>query len=177
MTVLSQCPSLAVVYPEVAPRKELAVLPIQTILHPTDFSECSNGAFQIACSLARDHGARVVLVHVTSELFVAVPFVTIPPDPGYVREQLNKQLADLQPSEPDLRVDRYLREGDPATEILRLAHEIQSDLIVMGTHGRTGLGRLLVGSVAEQVLRKAFCPVLTVKTPLAKAPSAVVATS
>jgi len=62
-------------------------------------------------------------------------------------------------------------EGDVATEILRLAQETGSDLIVMGTHGRTGLARLLMGSVAEQVVRKAPCPVLTVKTPFPAAPA------
>lgn len=144
------------------------MLSFRTILHPTDFSECSNYAFQVACTLARDPGARLVLVHVTSNLVVAVPFVTIPPDPVDIREQLQKQLAALQPSEPGLQVERHLREGDPATEILRLAQETHADLVVMGTHGRTGLGRLLVGSVAEQVLRKAPCPVLTVRTPLSQ---------
>ena len=144
------------------------MLSFRTILHPTDFSECSNYAFHVACSLARAHGTRVILVHVTSDLVALVPFVTLPPDPSDIREQLQKQLSDLQSSEPDVRIDRHLREGDPGTEILRLAQEIKCDLIVMGTHGRTGLGRLLVGSVAEQVLRKAPCPVLTVKTPLPK---------
>lgn len=141
------------------------MLSFRTILHPTDFSECSNYAFQIACSLAREHGARIVLAHVTSSVVIAAPFVTIPPEPVDVREQLQKELADLQPSEPGLAIDRYLRDGDPATEILSLAHDVGADLIVMGTHGRTGLGRLLMGSVAEQVLRKASCPVLTVKAP------------
>jgi hypothetical protein len=56
--------------------------------------------------------------------------------------------------------------GDPASAILRVTQELPADLIVMGTHGRTGLGRLLMGSVAEQVVRKAPCPVVTVKTPL-----------
>jgi nucleotide-binding universal stress UspA family protein len=62
-----------------------------------------------------------------------------------------------------IRVEHHLREGDPATEILALAQEIGCDLIVIGTHGRTGVGRLLMGSVAEAVLRRAPCPVLTVK--------------
>jgi nucleotide-binding universal stress UspA family protein len=61
-----------------------------------------------------------------------------------------------------------LQEGDPATEILRIAQECKCDLIVMGTHGRTGVARLLMGSVAEHVVRKAECPVLVVKTPLPK---------
>ena len=64
-----------------------------------------------------------------------------------------------------------MKEGDPATEILQFAQQIKCDLIVMGTHGRTGLGRLFLGSVAEQVLRKAPCAVLTVKTPVAASSS------
>jgi nucleotide-binding universal stress UspA family protein len=56
--------------------------------------------------------------------------------------------------------------GDPAAEILRVAQAVKADLIVLGTHGRTGLGRLLMGSVAEQVVRRAPCPVVTVKAPL-----------
>jgi nucleotide-binding universal stress UspA family protein len=68
-------------------------------------------------------------------------------------------------------VDRLVLEGLPAAEILGLAQKVRSDLIVMGTHGRTGLGRLLMGSVAEQVVRHARCPVLTVKAPSRKAAS------
>jgi nucleotide-binding universal stress UspA family protein len=64
-----------------------------------------------------------------------------------------------------LPVERRLEEGDPVTQILGIAEEESCDLIVMGTQGRTGLGRILMGSVAEQVMRKATCPVLTVKMP------------
>jgi nucleotide-binding universal stress UspA family protein len=74
-------------------------------------------------------------------------------------------LRQLQPSDPALHVEYRLEEGFAATEILRLAEEAKADLIVMGTHGRTGLSRLVLGSVAEQVVRKARCPVLTVKAP------------
>jgi hypothetical protein len=66
----------------------------------------------------------------------------------------------------DARAERRLEEGDAVTEILRVAEEAPADLIVLGTHGRTGLARLLMGSVAEQVVRRAPCPVLTVKAPL-----------
>jgi nucleotide-binding universal stress UspA family protein len=68
-------------------------------------------------------------------------------------------------------LEHRLVEGDAATVILQVATEIKCDLIVMGTHGRTGLSRLLMGSVAEQVVRNASCPVLTVKTPQHEAPS------
>ena len=144
------------------------MLPIQVILHPTDFSESSGGAFQFACSLARDYGARLVVVHVTPNSIVAVPLVTIPAEPVDVRERLLEELASLRSPDPKVSLERHLKEGDPATEILQFAQQIRCDLIVMGTHGRTGL---IVGSVAEQVLRKAPCAVLTVKTPVAVASS------
>jgi quercetin dioxygenase-like cupin family protein len=69
-------------------------------------------------------------------------------------------------------VEHRLAEGDPAEEVLRLASALRCDLIVMGTHGRTGLGRILTGSVAEAVLRKADCPVMVVRTPLGPTPEA-----
>ena len=147
------------------------MLPIRVILHPTDFSEGSGCAFQFACALARDYGARLVLIHVTPTPIVPVPFVTIPAEPVDVREKLLEQLANMRSSDSILTMERHLKEGDPATEILQFAEHIRCDLIVMGTHGRTGLGRLFVGSVAEQVLRKASCAVLTVKNPVAVASS------
>jgi nucleotide-binding universal stress UspA family protein len=98
---------------------------------------------------------------------VAVPFVTIPAEPVDVREQLLEQLANVQSRDPNVAVEHHLKQGDSATEILQYAQQIKSDLIVMGTHGRSGLGRLFLGSVAEQVLREAPCAVLTVKTPVA----------
>lgn len=147
------------------------MLPVRVILHPMDFSESSGCAFQLACSLARDYGARLVLIHVTPTVVVSVPFVTIPTEPLDVREKLLEQLANLRSPDPNVPVEHHLKEGDPATEILQFAQEIKCDLIVMGTHGRTGLGRLFLGSVAEQVLRKAPCAVLTVKTPVAASSS------
>jgi nucleotide-binding universal stress UspA family protein len=141
--------------------------PIKTILHPTDFSEHAGHAFEMAGSLARDHGARLIVLHV-----IPFPLATSggvePLTPGF--EELNteaeqRQLAAIRSPDPGLRFDRRLIIGDPVAEILRAAAETRSDLIVMGTHGRTGLGRLLMGSVAEQVLRKAACPVLTVRHP------------
>ena len=79
---------------------------------------------------------------------------------------LREQLQQLRPQDPKVPVEHRLVEGTAATEILRLAEETKCDVIVLGTHGRTGFGRLLMGSVAEQVVRRAPCPVVTVKTPL-----------
>jgi nucleotide-binding universal stress UspA family protein len=80
-------------------------------------------------------------------------------------EDLGDELNRMAIPDQQIRAERRLEEGDPVTHILRVARETSCDLIVMGTHGRTGLGRLVMGSVAEQVVRKALCPVLTVKMP------------
>jgi len=137
------------------------MLPIRTILLPTDFSERSEYAFRLACSLARDYDALLVVLSV-----VPLPAVMYGPPPESYLDHLLKELCRIKPSDPKTRVQHLLVEGDPAAAILRAARETNCDLIVMGTHGRTGLNRLLVGSAAEQVLRKAPCPVLTVKSPL-----------
>jgi nucleotide-binding universal stress UspA family protein len=141
------------------------MLAIHTVLHPTDFSESSDFAFRLACTLARDYGARLVVVYVAEP---PVPLygdgVVIPP-PDVDKEPLRVQLQQLRPRDPKVPVEHRLAEGDAATEILSLAKETQADVIVMGTHGRTGLSRVLMGSVAEQVVRKAPCPVVTVKSP------------
>jgi len=141
------------------------MLPIRTILHPTDFSVRSEPAFQLACALTRDYGARLVVLHVAVPPTVVYGEGILPPDPEILRREAQEQLDRLQAPQADVRAERRLVEGDPATEVLHVAQEIGANLIVMGTHGRTGLGRLLMGSVAEQVVRQAACPVLTVKTP------------
>jgi nucleotide-binding universal stress UspA family protein len=142
------------------------MLAINTILHPTDFSERSDWAFRLACSLARDHGAKLIIAHVIpppqTVAYEAMPMLPMHP-PGY-RKELEAKLRSLK-APPGVQVEYRLEEGFAATEIVRLASELPSDLIVIGTHGRTGFGRLLLGSVAEQVLRKATCPVLSVKAP------------
>jgi universal stress protein A len=85
------------------------------------------------------------------------------PDPA--TEDLKKMLSEIVPNDPQVRHEHRLITGDPATAIARVAEEEGAELIVMGTHGRTGLLRLLMGSVAEAVVRRAPCPVLTLKQP------------
>jgi nucleotide-binding universal stress UspA family protein/quercetin dioxygenase-like cupin family protein len=148
---------------------------IQTILHPTDFSESSRYAFDTACALARDYHAKLLVLHVMMPS-VSPLLQQRPPDPLRPAES-QVSLAQLpwpQPSDPQIRVEHRFAEGDPAEEILRLTAALHCNLVVMGTHGRTGLGRFLTGSVAEEVLRNAICPVLVVKTPLPAAPDAKV---
>ena len=90
-----------------------------------------------------------------------MPF-PVPEDP---REKLEELLRLAQASAPGLQANYRVEKGDAAPRIVGVAEETRCDLIVMGTHGRTGLGRVLMGSVAEQVLRTAPCPVVTVKAP------------
>lgn len=153
--------------------RSAATLPVRTILHPTDFSTPAKNAFDRACALARDYGARLVVVHVKPIApIVGSEFGTVfPPEPAGVSEGLRNQLASVRPEDAAIPVEHHLLEGDAGGQILRLAGECRCDLIVMGTHGRTGLGRLLLGSVAEAVVRKAPCPVLTIKTPTAGVPA------
>jgi len=145
------------------------MLHIRTILHPTDFSAHSDFAFQLACSLAKDHNARVLVLHVVERPVLAYPGVMTPPPPpppsAEQHQALLEKLQQIKPRGPAIPVEYLLEEGYPATAILQVAQERQCDVIAMGTHGRTGLTRLLMGSVAEQVVRNASCPVLTAKTP------------
>jgi nucleotide-binding universal stress UspA family protein len=139
------------------------MLAIRTVLHPTDFSERSDLAFRLACSLARDYGARLIVLHVAEPpVAVAGEGVLLIPTPADL-EPLRERLGGLRPRDPKVPVEHRLAEGNAAAEILRVAEEAKCDVIVLGTHGRTGLARLLLGSVAEQVLRRASCPVLTVR--------------
>jgi universal stress protein A len=151
---------------------EAAMLAVRRILHPTDFSERSGNAFRLACALARDHGAPLLVLHVQAPAVIYGEGLMAAVPPGYI-EGLRAQLEGVHAHDPRVVLEHKLVEGDPAGEILRVARETGCDLIVLGTHGRTGLRRLLMGSVAEEVVRKSSCPVLTVKTPFpaAEAPT------
>jgi nucleotide-binding universal stress UspA family protein len=141
---------------------------ITTILHPTDFSESSQAAFQLACALARDHGARVIAFHGVPRPESFSGEALAGTFPGDYHTQHWEALRNIRPSYPEVGITHRLDEGDPTTLILQAARASRCDLIVMGTHGRTGLKRLLMGSVADQVVRKAPCPVLTVKAPCSR---------
>lgn len=142
------------------------MLNIRTILIPTDFSDAADAAFHLACSLARDHGSRLEILHVVTPATVAYTEGVMLPPTEDIKDELWAKLDTIKPTEASIELSRHMIEGEPATEILRVAKETNSDLIVMGTHGRRGLTRLLMGSVAEEVVRKASCPVLTVRVPL-----------
>jgi nucleotide-binding universal stress UspA family protein len=134
------------------------------ILVPTDFSEYSQAALEMATSLARGRGAEITVLHV-QQLPVALGggelYHLADPDD----REIKQLLTAVVPTDPSVPCQHRLVLGDPGSSILQVAEEEGVDLIVMPTHGRTGLSRLLMGSVAEQVVRKAKCPVLTVKVP------------
>ena len=135
-----------------------------TILHPTDFSPGSDAAFRYACDLARDYDAKLVVLYAQGPVVpMGADGIVVSPNQDELRAVAEKQLSAIRPRDPAVRIERVYQEGAATTEILDAAAECKADLIVMGTHGRTGIGRLVLGSVAEEVLRKAPCPVLTVK--------------
>jgi nucleotide-binding universal stress UspA family protein len=141
------------------------MLPIRTILCATDFSEPAHLAFRLASSVARDYRARLIALHVGLPEVIFVAGVAVPEVEGY-QEELLQRLNGLKAEAPGIDIEPRLVISDkPADEILRIARDSNCDLLVLGTHGRTGLGRMLMGSVAEHVVRKAECPIITVKVP------------
>ncbi len=137
---------------------------IRTILFPTDFSPTAEQTYPFACSLARDLGASVIVLHVYPPPIDHSEVVARREPDGY-EEDLWRRLKRYEASGAAGGVTHLLEEGNVVESILRVAQEASCDLIVMGTHGRSGLSRLLLGSVAESILRKTLCPVLTLKTP------------
>ena len=147
---------------------------IATILVPTDYSPLSMLAMDYAADLARDHQGRLIILHVVETLGpenVTYGEAASGVQPAGYRRRLWDELHKVRIAMSDLPLDYALIEGDPAGGIIRTAAEKLCDLIVMATHGRSGLHRLLEGSVAEKVVRGARCPVLVVKTPAPATPS------
>jgi nucleotide-binding universal stress UspA family protein len=150
---------------------------VRSILLPTDFSECARHAVPVAAEFARLLGARVVCLHVVEPVVQpAVGWTPLaePLPSAELGEQLEETAARDLPafsrSEEfeGLEVEDVIARGEPAAEIVRAAEERGAGLIVISSHGRTGLGRILFGSTAESVVRHARCPVLVVKPPESK---------
>jgi nucleotide-binding universal stress UspA family protein len=137
------------------------VLPLKTILFATDLSVYADYAFQLARSLARDHGSRLIILHVVPPPVAHGEVVARRQEPNYY-DELGQWLRRYQAGE-GIPVENRIEDGDPARVIVQVAEDAGVNLIVVGTHGRSGVGRLLMGSVAEHVVRRAKCPVLTVK--------------
>ena len=146
----------------------MAKIDIQRILYPTDFSDASRRAFEYALAVAAWYEAAITAVHMvpdtmapTSEVaYLGNPVLL---DPAAQETVLCELSAVVAPARKlGLHVETTLREGNPAAEIVAMAGELPADLVVMGTRGRVGFPRWALGSVAEMVLRRVRCPVLTV---------------
>jgi len=143
---------------------------VERILVPLDFSEGAGSMLAWAGHLAGEHGSTVVLLHVyhLPVEFQQLEGAYLPPDfwanvKSEAEQKLEEHAATLR--ESGVTVECHVREGYPATVIVDEATELNADLIVIGTHGHSGLKHLLLGSIAERVVQKSPCPVLTVKSP------------
>jgi universal stress protein A len=143
---------------------------VERILFPTDFSHYNDAALEFACSLASESNAQLDIVHVDELRDLNAGLA----DSGYPyvlpteiedRVEIRKRLTQVVPTIAAVRYQHHYLKGSPAREIVEFAERENIDLIIMASHGRTGLWRLLMGSVAEAVMRKALCPVLVIKQP------------
>jgi len=137
------------------------------ILVATDFSECARGAFEYGLDFARGWSAHVDLLSIV-EVLPGIEFSAPFPDPlvelrRKESERLLDELADRVKREP-LEVGTHVRQGIPSQEIVRAVVDLRADLVVVGTHGRTGLDHIMLGSTAERVIKLSPCPVLTVRS-------------
>jgi nucleotide-binding universal stress UspA family protein len=139
---------------------------IKTLLVPTDFSERSSAAVEMALSMAKQVGAKTLFLH-SLDWSDHPDEMTAMSDEGYafMKDQASAFLNDLvqKALKQGVEASAELANGVPFLEIIQAAGKHHADLIIMGTHGRTGLQHLMMGSQAERVLRQAPCPVLTIK--------------
>jgi nucleotide-binding universal stress UspA family protein len=152
--------------------EEDAMIKLKRILLPTDFSEYSAAARQYACEFTDQFHAELHVLHVIQDMapLAPEPGVVLAPPPDYMKELEENATLMLERAldsqwAAGKTIFRVVREGPPFLEIVRYAKETSIDLIVIGTHGRTGLAHVFMGSVAEKVVRKSPCPVLTVRHP------------
>ncbi|MGL6075062.1 MAG: universal stress protein [Fimbriiglobus sp.] len=142
---------------------------VKKILYPTDFSSYSNAAYFHALALAVTYGAELTIV------YVYTPGQETHGSPAAEKQHWRSQLEQIRPAHAKTPVHHVFLEGDAAMEIVRYAEDSGVDVIVLGTHGRTGVDRLVMGSVAEKVVRDSACSVLVVKLPKSTArPTATV---
>ncbi len=146
------------------------MIKLDRILVPTDLSEFSKHALRYGCEFANRFDAELHLLNVVQDVVALVPEPGMAfPAPGEYMTELRDSSRQALEQLPDSdwlrsgRVTRDVRVGTPFVEIVRYARETECDLIVIGTHGRSGLAHVLLGSTAEKVVRKASCPVLTVR--------------
>jgi nucleotide-binding universal stress UspA family protein len=145
--------------------------PFHRIVVPTDFSADAEQAIRVAGELSRIYGAPLTLIHIYDPVAYPLPDGYMLYTPGQLSrmwEEFERRLAEAQAdalARGAVRAETRLLQGLTAAEIVRFAKEEGYDLIVMGTHGRTGVARVLLGSVAARVVQTAECAVLTVKRP------------
>jgi universal stress protein A len=134
------------------------------ILVPVDFSDWSEAAVVQAEAVARAQNARLLIVHVhePTAVYTDMGVGAFPVETN--REALQGMLEEVRPNDPRVEFEHRLLEGVPAEEIVRCADKEKVSMIVISTHGRRGVSRMLMGSVAEAVVRRANVPVLTVKS-------------
>lgn len=162
-----QPPSPAKPAPKKSPRRAPAVpkLRLKRILVPVDFSDAGKPSLRYALFLARQSGASLHLIHVLEPVYYHPDFSHVPPDLSQMREQVNRELGRMQVGLfRGVKTRSDIREGQPHQEIVRAARELPADLIVMATHGHTGLRHIFLGSTAERVVRHAECPVLVIRS-------------
>jgi nucleotide-binding universal stress UspA family protein len=142
------------------------------IVVPTDFSDHSLRALPYALGLAEKYDAEVKILYVNEPALQVSDMAWVGVDDralkdehvSEARQNMERIMRDQIP--PEITVQTEVRSGDAVEEIIRFAGDAGADLIVMATHGRSGLSHILMGSTAEQVIRKASCPVLTLKHPM-----------
>jgi universal stress protein A len=155
--------------PTGGPKPAITALPafkLKRILVPLDFSECSKKALQYAIPFARQFGASLSLLNVVQPYYPVSDMVPMDVETLELRmrETSEAELAVVRKSlDPDLKATAVLRVGNPHVEIVRAARDLDADLIILSTHGRTGLSHVLMGSTSERVVRHAGCPVLVLR--------------
>lgn len=144
--------------------KKLRFMLPKNILVPTDFSECATHALEYASELARKLDATIHLVHCFGPRSPEMNLVVTESMLEALRTGAVQGMERLTAARPDVRFGHLaVMRGDPRDGILEVAESLKPDLIVIGTHGRWGFARLVLGSVAEHVLRRAACPVMTLR--------------
>ncbi len=149
------------------------MLTYKTVLFPTDFSKFSDVALSHAVYICRQCDARLVVLHVLEDILLPDPveymgvYETVTAIQAQMEEDAKKKLAafDKDPRLEGISITTDLQQGKPFVQIVSYTREHNIDLIVMGSHGASGLNHVLFGSTADKVVRKAMCPVLTVKHP------------
>jgi nucleotide-binding universal stress UspA family protein len=145
---------------------------IKNILVPVDFSDYSKDALKYAVQFAKQFNAKLYIVYVIEPVIYPADFsmgqVAIPSLENDIKNRAEEEMESLVKSfvDPSIETEKIIKTGKPFVEIIETAREVDADIIIMATHGHTGVEHLLFGSTAEKVVRKAPCPVLTLRKPI-----------